>query len=225
MDHDVAIRQKMTERYLLDELDPAAREEFEEHFFGCTVCAFDVRAGAMFVAKSKAVLAEKPAADLAPQPSTLPVAPGWFSWLRPAFAVPLMALLLAVVAYQNLVTLPRVMQKLSTPSVLPFASVNVGTYGTSEPVVTTYAGEDFLIFVRIPPESGYSSYIGDLYDPAGKLDWSVTIPAAAAHDQWPIRIPGANRAPGSYHLAVHGIDPGGESKDLGHGSFELQIQK
>jgi len=225
MDHDVAVRQKMTERYMLDELDPAAREEFEEHFFGCTVCAFDLRAGAMFVDKSKAVLAEKPAADPAPQPSTPPVASGLFSWLRPVFVVPLMALLLAIVAYQNMITLPQLLKKLNNPSVLPFASVNVGTYGPGEPVITIYAGEDFLIFVRIPPESGYSSYIGDLYDPVGKLEWSVTIPAAAAQDQWPIRIPGTNRVAGSYHLAVHAIDPGGESRELGRGSFELQIQK
>src|ERR1700733_5848585 len=112
MDHDVAVRQKMTERYLLYELDPMARDEFEEHFFGCTVCAFDVRAGAMFVEKSKAMLADKSAPDFAPRPATQTDAPGWLSWLRPAFAVPLMALLLAIVAYQNLVTLPDLLRKL-----------------------------------------------------------------------------------------------------------------
>jgi hypothetical protein len=225
MDHDVAVRRKMTERYLLDELDPMARDEFEEHFFGCTLCAFDVRAGAIFVEKSKAMLADSPAPDFAPQPAGRTAAPGWFSWLRPAFAVPLMALLVAIVGYQNLVTLPHLLRKLNNPSVLPFASVNVGTYGPSEPVVTTLAGQDFLIFVRIPPENGYLSYVGDLYDPAGKLEWSVTIPASAAQDQWPIRIPGANRTVGTYRLAVDGVDPGGVSKEVGRGSFELQIQK
>src|SRR5450631_2029029 len=58
MDHDVVVRQKMTERYLLDELDPAARDEFEEHFFDCADCALDVHAGALFVEQSKVVLAE-----------------------------------------------------------------------------------------------------------------------------------------------------------------------
>ena len=59
MDHDVVVRQKLTERYLLDELDPPARDEFEEHFFDCKECALDVRAGALFVEQSKVVLAEK----------------------------------------------------------------------------------------------------------------------------------------------------------------------
>ena len=34
-------------------------------------------------------------------------AAGWLAWLRPAFAVPVFALLLAVVGYQNFVTVPR----------------------------------------------------------------------------------------------------------------------
>jgi hypothetical protein len=225
MEHDVALRDKMAERYLLDELDAAAREEFEEHFFGCTACAFDVRAGAMFVEESKVLLADKAVTNFTPQASKITVTPTWFSWLRPAFAAPLIALLLAIVAYQNLVTLPHLMKNVSNPSVLPFAFVNVGTYGSSGSVVTTHAGEDFLIFVRIPPGNGYSKYVSDLYDPAGKLDWSVTIPAMAAQDQWPIRIPGANRTAGTYRLAVHGVDSGDASKELGRGSFELQIQK
>ena len=31
MDHDTVVRQKLTERYLLNELDPEARDNFEEH--------------------------------------------------------------------------------------------------------------------------------------------------------------------------------------------------
>ncbi len=58
MDHTAVVRQKMTERYLLDELDPEVRDEFEEHYFDCPECALDIRAGAQFVAHSKTVLAE-----------------------------------------------------------------------------------------------------------------------------------------------------------------------
>jgi hypothetical protein len=225
MNHDVAVRQKMTERYLFDELEPAAREEFEEHFFDCTVCALDVRAGAMFVEQTKAVLAERPSENSVPQLSPVEVRPGWFAWSRPAFVVPVMAVLLAIVGYQNLVTYPRLVQKLNSPSVPPYTSVNVGTYGSSTPVIETREGEDFLIFVRIPPEGEYSSYMADLYDGAGKLEWSVRIPVASGRDQWPIQVPGANRAAGVYSLAVRGIGAGGDSKELGRAAFELQVQK
>jgi hypothetical protein len=92
-------------------------------------------------------------------------------------------------------------------------------------VVATRAGEGFLLFVRIPPEGGYAHYQADLYNPAGKLESSFTIPAVAGQDQWPVRIAGANRPAGGYTLSVHGITAAGESKEVGRASFELQIQK
>jgi hypothetical protein len=225
MDHEVAVRQKMTERYLLDELAPEAREQFEEHFFDCAACALDVRAGATFIEQSKVVLAERPVENQVPQPLPVAEKPGWFGSWRPAFVVPVMALLLAIIGYQNLVTYPPLAQKLNRPSVLPYAPVNVGTYGSSAPIVQTSTGEDFLIFVRIPPEGDYSSYTADLYDASGKLEWSVTIPVVSGRDQWAVQVPGANRAAGTYTLAVRGIGAGGDSKEVGRASFELQIQK
>ncbi len=236
MDHDVVVRQHMTERYLLDELEPQARDEFEEHFFDCPDCALDVRAGAMFVEQSKIALAEKSEsipAGLLPVNAPVPAQPGWLAglgaglrpMLRPAFAVPVLALLLAVIGYQNLVTYPHLQQALNSPQVLPWAPVNVGTYGSEGPVITAHPGQGFLLFVRIPPEGGYSHYTAELYNPAGKLEWSLTIPATAAQDQWPVQVPGANREAGNYTLTVRGVTTAGESKDIGRTSFELQIQK
>jgi hypothetical protein len=227
MDHDMVVRQKMTERYLLDELDPAARDEFEEHFFDCKECALDVRAGALFVEQSKVVLAEKvePVAARLPATAPGPAKPGWLTWFRPAVVVPVMVMLLAVIGYQNLVIYPQLQQTFNSPQVLPWASVNVGTYGSEGPVITTRRGEGFLLFVRIPPESGYSHYTAELYNPAGKLEWSLTIPGTAAQDQWPVQVPGANREAGSYTLKVRGVTAAGESKEIGPTSFELQIQK
>ncbi len=230
MDHDVVVRQKMTERYLLGELDPEARDEFEAHFFDCGDCALDVHAGALFVEQSKVVLAEKSESISAALPVTVPVPvqPGWLaglrSMLRPVFAVPLMALLLAVIGYQNLVTYPQLRQA-NSPQVLPFASVNVGTYGSEGPVITISPGEGFLLFVRIPPEDSYSNYTAELYNPAGKLEWSLTIPGTSGQDQWPVQVPAANREAGSYTLKVRGVTPAGKNKEVGRASFELQIQK
>ncbi|MGD0509498.1 MAG: zf-HC2 domain-containing protein [Terriglobales bacterium] len=227
MDHDAVVRQKMTERYLLGELDSETRDEFEEHFFDCPDCAFDLRAGALFVERSKAALAEtsEPISAGLPAPAPVPARLGWLPWLRPAVVVPLMGLLLVTIGYQNLVTYPQLRQALNSPQVLPFASVNVGTYGSEGPVIKTGPGEGFLLFVRIPPENSYSNYTAELYNPAGKLEWSLTIPAASAQDQWPVKVPGANREAGSYTLKVHGVTPAGESKEVGGASFELQIQK
>jgi Putative zinc-finger len=232
MDHDMVVRQKMTERYLLDELDPAARDEFEEHFFDCKECALDVHAGALFVEQSKVVLAEKAESVAAGLPATTPgpAKPHWLTWFRPAIVVPVMVLLLIVIGYQNLVIYPQMQQALNRPQVLPWASVNVGTYGSEGPVITTRRGEGFLLFVRIPPESGYSHYTAELYNPGGKLEWSLTIPVPSgkeisAQDQWPVQVPAANREAGNYTLTVRGVTAAGESKDIGRTSFELRTQK
>jgi hypothetical protein len=232
MDHDAVVRQKMTERYLLNELDPAAKDEFEEHFFDCRDCALDVRAGAMFVEQSKVALAENSAERSRPIPmpvSPVPVHRRWLARLapvlRPAFTVPIFSLLLAVIGYQNLVTYPHLQQALNTPQVLPWTSVNVGTYGSEAQVIKSPPEKNFLLFMRIPPNDGYSQYTAELYNAAGKVAWSLTVPATPGQDQWAIKIPGGNREAGNYILKVRGLTATGESKEVGQASFELQIQK
>src|SRR3979411_2329431 len=163
MDHEEAVRTNVTERYLLDELDPGVRDQFEEHLFDCQDCALDVRAAAMFVEQSKAILSERPEAGPGMAPVPVSKAAVWWAWLRPEFAVPVFALLLAVVGYQNFVTVPRLEQAANSPMVLPWASVNVSTRGANLTAVATLAGEGFNLLVRIPPESRYISYKLDLY--------------------------------------------------------------
>lgn len=223
MDHSDAVRLKATERYLLNELDPEQLDQFEEHLFDCPDCALDVRAAAMFLEQSKNVLAEK--ANFASARVPKPARRSWLAWLRPAFAVPVMAALIAVIAYQNLVSYPKLQSALHEPQVVPWAAVNVGTWGAGGPVIQASAGQGFLLFVRIPPDSSYARYTADLYNPAGKLEWTLHFAASPGQDQWPMHVPAANREAGTYTLAVHGVTAGGESKDLGRASFELQIQK
>ncbi len=227
MDHDKVVRDKMTEKYLLEELDPELRDEFEEHFFDCPECALDVRAGSDFVAHSKIVLNES--SEIVAVRATTPISDsvrgGWFAWFRPAFAAPALAILLAIVGYQNLVTYPELRSALKQPQVLPWASVNVGTWGAAGPTLTIAPQQGFLLFIRIPPDGTYTNYKADLYNPDGKLEWSLTIPASPGQDQWPLQVPGENRKTGTYRILVRGVTAAGESKDLGSTSFELQIQK
>jgi hypothetical protein len=225
MDHDVVVREKMTERYLLDELDPEIRDEFEEHYFDCPDCARDVHAGFEFVEQSKVVMAESPEPVAIHAAGRGPARSGWFAWFRPAFAAPVFALLLAVVGYQNLVTFPKMKDALMKPQVLPWASVNLGTWGGDAQPIGVPQGSGFLLLVRIPPDGTYTQYIADLYNPKGGLEWSLAFPANPGQDEWPMRVPSASRESGQYKLSVRGISATGESKQLGSGSFELQIQK
>ena len=223
MDHDLAVRNKMTERYLLDELDPAIRDEFEAHFFDCQDCARDVGAGVTFVDQSKIVLGEESVVVPDPAP-ILPTPPSrsiWLGWLRPAFAAPLLTLLLAVVGYQNLVVFPR----LSQPQVLPMTTVNIGTFSADDQAIPISAGQGFLLLVRIPQDSGYTQYKAHLQDPSGNREGLIVIPAMEGHDRWPVQFPAASRQPGTYTFVVYGVSANGESKEIGRKSFELQLQQ
>lgn len=225
MDHEQVVRNRLTEQYLLHELEDEARDEFEEHFFQCSECAADIRTASEFVERTKIIFA-RPVEQIATVRETKPkrVRFNWLSWLQPQFAASALAVLIAVVAYQNLVTLPRLHDALGQPQSLPWAAVAVGTYGAAGPTVTAQQGKSFLLFVRIPPDGKYARYTADLYNSGGGLECSLTTPAGSVEDQWPVLIPGTNRAGGSYRISVRGITASGETKDLGSAPFVLQIQ-
>jgi hypothetical protein len=224
MDHTAVVREKMTERYLLNELESDVRDQFEEHYFDCPECAQDLCAGSQFVEQAKVVLAEPTemfSVRTTPGPSR--VQRGWFAWLRPAFAAPALALLLAVAGYQNLVTYPRLQAELHAPQILPAVSVNVGTYGAPE--TTVPQGKGFLLSLRIPPDASFVRYRVDLHNPAGKIVGSFTVAPAAGQDQWSVAVPGVDREAGAYAIDIQAITPAGETKDLGSTAFQLQIQQ
>jgi hypothetical protein len=229
MDHSESIRLMAAEKYLLGELAPESREEFEEHFFDCHECALEVRAGAAFVEHSKVLLSEPVAVSSGRASVPARAKPGWFAWLRPAFVVPVMAALLAVVGYQNLVTYPRLKDEMafvSRPQILASASlINANTRGANKTVISARQGEAFLLFMDIPAETRFSSYVADLDGPTGSSEWSLTIPAETAKDTVPIRVPADHRVAGMYTLVVRGVDPSGaKGSEVGRYPFELQVR-
>jgi len=216
------------EKYLLGELAPELREQFEEHFFDCQECALEVRAGAAFVEHSKVLLAGPLAVPSARAAVPDSAKAGWFAWLRPAFAVPVLAALLLVIGYQNLVTYPQLkgaVAMVDAPRILASASlINANTRGASQTVVSARQGEPFLLFVDIPATK-FSSYVAELDGPAGGSEWSLTIPADTAKDTVSIRVPADHHGAGVYTLVVRGVDSsGGKGSEVGRYPFELQIR-
>ena len=224
MDHGEALQQKATERYLLDELDPEVKDQFEEHLFDCQECALDVRAAAMFVEQSKVVLGQSQSA-----PKFAPLAPPEPRWLasffRPALAMPVFVVLLAVVGYQNLVTVPHLTAALSEPQVGPYIAMNISTRGASKSTATIAPGDSLGVMVTIPPDMSYSDYILELHNPAGQLKWSRKIPASSPDDTRSIFIPGAGLEQGTYVLTVNGVTAAGQRTKLEDREIELQVTK
>jgi anti-sigma factor RsiW len=231
MDHDTVVRQQIPERYLLNELEPKVRDEFEEHYFLCPECARDLHAGALFMEESKIAFASEAGGPIpsatTPSPAKHDRAPnrsGWLDWLRPVFAVPAFALLLAVIGYQGW-KYHSLQQAFNRPQTLAAAVVNVSVRGAepAEPIlVSTRPGQPFGLTLNLPPDAPYASYKLDLYSQQGRLEWSRTSPATGNDALW-LYVPGSDHVPGA--LAVHGITAAGGTEDLGRYRIELQNQK
>jgi anti-sigma factor RsiW len=56
--HEEAMQTLATEKYLLGELHPELRDQFEEHLYECQECAFDLWA-ATFLAHAKGILSRE----------------------------------------------------------------------------------------------------------------------------------------------------------------------
>jgi hypothetical protein len=224
MDHSEASRLMASEKYLLDELSPTEMEAFEEHLFACHDCAVDVRAGSVFLEQGKLELASSPlktgriAAQVRPSRG--------FSWWRPVFAIPAMAILLIVIGYQNLVTYPAMKGALAenkAPKILPAASlVSAVSRGTSPSAIDVRAGEPFLLPLDIAPQNAYQSYVVELQNPAGVVQWSLPVSSELVKNTLTIAAPGVNTA-GHYEVVVLGRNANGETSELGRYPFDLQF--
>ena len=226
MDHSEATHSMASERYLLDELPRDEMEAFEEHLFECQECAVDVRAGLLLLQRGKVELAT-PVAPAVRTPEESRKASGWFSWLRPGFVIPAMAILLLVVGYQNLFTYPSLRNELvenKTPSILPAAAlVSSVSRGSSSSSLAVQAGQPFLLPLDIQSQSSFQNYRIEFHNPSGGVEWSLPVSGEAVKNTLPIKSPGIEK-PGRYELVVMGLNAQGEKpKEVGRYPVELQF--
>ena len=117
MDHEQAVNTGVVERYILGELSTPESEEFEIHFFGCTQCAQELRAGAIFEENAKAVFLDESAGAsgaYVPESKNERARLAWWTllWQQPWSAAPALAAvgLLCLAGYQALVVAPGLPQ-------------------------------------------------------------------------------------------------------------------
>ena len=232
MDHNEAVQQMAVEQYLLNEMTPDDREDFEAHLFDCAECSLDLRAGAVFLAEAKAQLpgltTGNPAQDPKPR-AKRSWWQGWSGWMQPAFAAPVFATLLLLVGYQNLVTYPALRQAANQPRLLPWAPLHGETRGAALTFTADRAhGLALPVDLPAPPSIGaYVSYSIDLFDPQGELVWSGSAPApadnSAESQRLSLVIPGAMLQDGAYTVAVSGIAANGEHGEIDKYLFDLRL--
>jgi hypothetical protein len=225
MDHEQATQLTAVEKYLLDELTPEAREEFEEHFFDCQECAVDLRATDAFMIAAKQEFKRNPI------PKTMPGSSGTrllASFWPSAIAWSALAASLLVIAYQNVMVFPHLqnqMAELKAPQILPSLSlVGSNSRGGHHPVMEVRAGQPFLLQLDLPAEDRFSSYSCLLYSPSGSLFWRVEVSSQLAKDTISIRVPSVGKQSGEYTLAVQGNTGATGAVDLVRYPFTVNSQ-
>jgi hypothetical protein len=213
MDHDQAIQESFVEKYLLGELSPAQRDEFEDHYFDCFVCAEDVQNGAVFVDNARALLrSEEPAGD----------AVSHFTGFGLPFRAAALAsvILLGLVGYQNLVTIPGLLStgSLSGGSrmarIVPRISlIGMGSRAAAQSVVVP-SGKDASFELEIPGGPGFVSYECRIIDAAHQIKSVMPVPPELAKDAFTLEIPGSQLIRGAYQIIVSGLKAGGDQQEL-----------
>lgn len=216
MNHDGAIRISASEKYLLNELSPELRAEFEEHFFDCYECALDVSAGDAFIQQATQELRA---------PALQPVHKRRFLW-SPAWAWGATAVLALVILYQNAVTFPHLKQEVasvSPPAVMPSISLVGGvSRGDQIPSAVIATRTSVLLSVDVPTEDRFASYALLLYTPGGELIWTIPVSSAQARNTLPVQVPATHVREGTYTLLIRGISGDATSpEDLARHHFRL----
>jgi hypothetical protein len=232
MEHEEAVQQMAVERYLLDELTPEIREQFEEHLFDCPDCSLDLRAGAAFVAEAKIQLPALVSSAPAAARTRAPQRTDWFAWLRPAFAVPAFSVLLVVIGYQNIATIPSLRQAARQPHLAPWVSFHTDTRGDAHLSVPANPKQGAVLLIQVPEENNFSSYSFDLYDQHQKRIWTETgtvagdTPVAGgANGAFSLMIPGAELEQGSYTLVVSGVTPQGGRSEIDRRILDVHFEQ
>jgi len=214
MDHNEAVRLQAAEKYLLGELPKEQHAAYEEHYFDCSACAEEIKATVAFMESARQAIREKalePVGARAPAPSV----PGFFSWLRPAFAVPVLAALLLFIGYQNGVTIPRLkdsssqMGQIISSSFQLRGSVRGGNEsGDALNKVRVRLGESFALNFDFTPAGTFSDYVWQLQNKAGRAVKSGRISGDKKYQAVSLNMAGGVESAGKYNLIFFGSADG-----------------
>lgn len=196
MDHVEASKSQAVEKYLLDQLQGNARDEFEEHYFECGICAEDVRAGVLLMDNAAAEFQANPApAKVVKKPSLLDSFR--INWLRPAFVLSAVALL--AVSGLWLRDHDQLKNQLLEPQV--FNSVLVEHVRGGAPATAVREGQFTAVsfYIDSNPLPGYKVKIeGNGVAPA-----TLLLGGKPRDTPYNVLLPSARYQPGAYQFTIY----------------------
>jgi len=231
MDHGEALQMMAAERYLLNELTPEERDAFEVHMFGCQECALDIRAGAAFIREAKTQLFEMESQGSPSVPAksagTDAKKKGWSFLWQPAFAMPAFAVMIALIAFQNIATIPSLRRSATEPRILYSNPMHVGTRGSTHMPVRADRTNGLSLSIELPQSPNYSSFVFELDDSSGKKVWTQNVTASNAESDGDgvvsLIIPGSGLQQSSYTLNIWAVTPQNSRVDVDRRTLDVQF--
>jgi hypothetical protein len=212
MNHNRAIETKSPMRYVLGDLAPEDRDEFEEHLADCLNCMNEVWMATSFAANAKEVFRSQPV-----RPARLPLL-AWLRW-RPvpalAFSASLNFVLAAGLGYGVLHVYPALrtqMAELNEPGAIDVIPVRGAVRDASASIQVVKAWGPLVVLEFDLPQH-YQRYAYSIADASGRVVLSGDISDRGA-DTLNLRVPSGRLAPGEYRTTVAGVS-GSQREELG----------
>jgi hypothetical protein len=224
MEHDLAVETQAVERYLLGEMPPEEREDFEEHYFTCAECAQDVRAAARFRANARELL-RNPEQFSPPEQEHRR---GFSWWSFPSMApVAASVLLLGVVVYQAGFEIPSLKRQAGPQAIAEGAEVVTlrdttrGSDGARIKQIPRGSGPVSLQFDIVSDEK-QPSYECTIMDASGKVMTKSTIESPKGDEPAGIQLRREYFPPGRYRVEVRATPgAGGPGRTIVKHEFEI----
>jgi hypothetical protein len=200
MEHSEATEAMASARYLLGEMSGDEREAFEEHFFGCSECARDVRAGSAMI---DSIRAEKPQVSRMRPVQSL-------GWILSAAAIAAVVFL----GVQN-----AALRRASEPRILPsYSMLTIGSRAAAQPTTIDDRTKPFALYIDIPPQPSSSSYRIEIRDSVNSTKVSLPVSAERARDTITVYVPPNRLESGKYNVAILAAD----GSTIGSGALEVR---
>jgi hypothetical protein len=230
MNHLEAVKLQAAEKYVLGELPPDLREQYEEHYFECVECAEELKATLAFVSAAREVVREEPPPVSEVQKEKAPRS-RWAAWFRAAIFVPAMAALVLAVGYYSFSLRPRV-GEVTAPGQVLDSSPSFGLRGgdrleNEKTVLQVRGNESFQLHFDFVPaqDHNFAFYTGELLDKSSRVLLEFDIPRDRMNKEVNLVVPAGLLRPGDYTLAVFGRDASSSAKTaVGKFVFALQNQ-
>lgn len=233
MEHEDALRTQAAERYLLGEMSPEEREDYEDHYFSCEVCGHELSVTAAFVANARVALTAPLPARVDQRDTGGAVRPGGGNWwgrlfatsqvLVPALGVAVVVLA-ALVGYQQLAVIPELRQQLAerdAAQAVPTVALRSAARGAGPRLQVSPSDAFAVLQADLFPERAVTTYTATLVNADGREQLRTSLDAPEIGMPVTLLIPVRDLAPGEYTL-IFQDDPAGS--EAGRFSFSLERQ-